>query len=187
LAFTTALVKNTVLGAAVFETYGYAVEHMAPPPKQDEEADEYARASTPVHFVAGAIGGSVHGIVGTLWETAAGERTLRTLPKMTLHHSSAHAALFGSYEALKRLFLENLGLDSRSYQGPAYLGSISIAGGVAGQVQHIVSHFSEQWLRLEETEATAVRTIRPPVMRNVLMAFPASAVAFVAFEYGRSP
>ena len=218
-----ALVKNTILGASVFETYCYTVAYLAPPPpvptrRDDPNStttannnnvslnvdDEYARASLGVHTVAGACGGAVHGLVGTLWETVAGERAsfVNGLPPMILHHASAHAALFGSYELLKRQFLEWSGLDSQSQHGPAYLASVSVAGGIAGQVQHIMSHYSEQWLRLDDVVATAESAatttaatestttvslkIRPPAVRSVLMAFPASAIGFIAFEYGRS-
>jgi hypothetical protein len=229
LVVCKALVKNTLLGAAVFETYCYTVVQLAPPPppptsspptpsrhddthsSTHDTEDEYARASLGVHVVAGACGGTVHGVVGTVWETVAGERALSLvpgiLPPMILHHASAHAALFGSYELLKRQFLLWSGLDSQSQHGPAYLASVSVAGGMAGQAQHILSHYTEQWLRLEDgtagtaaaataesTTATATATaestanlkIRPPALRSVLMAFPASAIGFIAFEYGRS-
>jgi hypothetical protein len=188
LYYFAALVKNLVLGAAVFETYCYTVEHLAPPGK---DGDEYARASVPTHFVAGALGGSVHGIVGTVWEAAAGERTLHHLGRLNLHHSAAHATLFGSYEGLKRLFVATTSLSSSSdsqYQGPTYLGSVCFAGGMAGQLQYIVSHYTEQSLRLEADvgESTLVTSMRrPPILRNFLMAFPPSAIGFIAFEYGR--
>ena len=67
-----------------------------------------------------------------------------------------------------------------------------MAGGVAGQVQHVASHYTEQWLRLEEGAMATTSTtrnvwkVRPPLLRSVLMAFPASSIGFVAFEYGRS-
>jgi hypothetical protein len=188
LYYFAALVKNLVLGAAVFETYCCTVEHLAPP---GQDGDEYARASVPAHVVSGALGGSVHGVVGTVWEAAAGERTLHhiSLGKMTLHHSAAHATLFGSYEGLKRLFVATNSSSSDSqHQGPAYLGSVSVAGGMAGQLQYIMSHYTKQWLRLEADvgEATVVTSMRrPPVLRNILMAFPPSAIGFIAFEYGR--
>jgi hypothetical protein len=167
--------------------------------------------------MAGALGGGVHGIVGTLWDHVAATTTkptttikndfskqgrlvatlTTTLPRMTCHHGMAHAALFGSYELVKRQLLHMTGLDSTLlHHGPAYLGSIVVAGGVAGQVQHVMSHYTEQWLRLEEgvvileatttTTAMSVLKFRPPVMRSVVMAFPASAIGFVAFEYGRN-
>jgi hypothetical protein len=91
------------------------------------------------------------------------------------------------------------------HAGPAYLGSIVVAGGMAGQVQHVMSHYTEQWLRLgeeggvmvgivEDAATTATTTsstrnifkVRPPILRSVIMAFPASAIGFVAFEYGRN-
>lgn len=159
---------------------------VAPQRDDDQAGDEYTRATVPVHFVAGALGGTVHGIIGTIWEIVAREQTFQMIPKMTLHHSLAHASLFGSYEVWKRLFLHSSGLDTGSelYQGTKYLGTVSIAGGLAGQMQHVVSHYSELWLRLEEGDSIAVRR-GAPAMRQVWLAFPPSAVAFVAFEYGR--
>ena len=253
------MVKNTLLGAAVFETYCYTVETLAPPatdnsmivhnnnnnnnnndqevdyddPKNDNSKsslDAYARASPLLHTVAGTLGGGVHGILGTLWETAASKlgststvvtattvsslsSPLLAMPRMTLHHGMAHGALFGSYEIWKRQLLQSYsaaaGVDATTISlhdaGHAYLACVLVAGGLAGQVQHLMSHYTEQWLRLEEgpsavmMEATSssssssstsmttnVLRFRPPVLRSVLIAFPASAVGFVAFEYGRS-
>jgi hypothetical protein len=42
------MVKNTLLGAAVFETFEYMVTYLAP--DNGEEQDAYARASIGSHF-----------------------------------------------------------------------------------------------------------------------------------------
>ncbi|KAI2512094.1 hypothetical protein MHU86_2382 [Fragilaria crotonensis] len=262
VSFAITMGKNTLLGAAVFETYCYAVEKFAPPAidtnssssigmhrdssgdDQDDDdtthdinpkssLDAYARASPLLHTVAGTLGGGVHGIVGTLWDTAAwrfgttsttsllsSSSPLVSMPRMTLHHGMAHGALFGSYELSKRTLLQSFSGASAGFDATStttttslhdaghthgYLACVIVAGGLAGQVQHVMSHYTEQWLRLEEgpgavmmEEATSTSSstskpmttnilkFRPPVLRSVLMAFPASAVGFVAFEYGRS-
>lgn len=84
-SFSSNLLKNTLLGMAVFESYGYVVGSLAPPQtpvlshvdniRADESSeddglssvilngtDEYSRASLPVHFLAGSLAGTIHGI-----------------------------------------------------------------------------------------------------------------------------
>ena len=141
------MLKNTLLGAAVFETYCYTVESFAPLAKNGSSAstmirnndddnddrhddvdhftkcsDAFSRASPAFHAMSGALGGAVHGIVGTLLESStatARDMTTTTttmnrfwitsttiLPRMTLHHGISHAGLFGSYEIWKRQLLQ---------------------------------------------------------------------------------
>jgi hypothetical protein len=154
----------------------------------DSSFDAYARATVAHHTISGGLGGAVHGVVGTIWESMAGEQRLRQLPQLTLHHSLAHATLFGSYEACKRVGLHLSELDSASLHGPAYLASVSVAGGIAGQIQHIISHYSEQILKLEETAVSniVIQNLRSPTWRSVWMSFPSSSIGFIAFEYGKS-
>jgi hypothetical protein len=196
-----AFVKNTILGAAVFEVYSYSIEHwifrtLPNPAVQDElltttlpdcTQDAYARATVVHHTLSGGLGGAVHGVVGTMWESMAGEQRLRQLPRLTLHHSLAHATLFGTYETCKRIGLHLAELDSSSLHGPAYLASVSVAGGVAGQIQYIISHYSEQILKIEETTVSNIfmQNLRSPTWRSVWIAFPSSSISFIAFEYGK--
>jgi len=196
--------KNTILGAAVFESYEYTVFRLAPPPPSIEnmrkesnesaieviEHDAYARASLKTHYFAGAIGGSVHAVASTFWESLWKPSLIRILPAMTIHHAIAHSVLFGSYETTKRSLVS----DSQRHDEIPYFTSVTLAGGVAGQIQQVVSTYTEQWLRIEVVEETPQPFTRhmvrfkatPPTVRSVVFAFPPSAISFVAFEYGKS-
>ena len=225
--FATSVVKNTLLGMLVFESYGYTIAMLAPTPniaivgdgakgeqtlssggdfRVDDEQDdidddelvpgvlddEYARASVAAHFLAGAVGGSAHGVAETVLE-----RPLlfhRRLPLMTAHHGLAHAVLFGSYESFKRA-MEDDCLSVAGDNQLGYLVSFTLAGGFAGQLQHVVSHYTEQILIPESSGSPAIgnrsslvallRRLSLPTLRPTLMAFLPGAIGFVAFEYGK--
>jgi hypothetical protein len=224
-SFATTVLRNTLLGLAVFESYGYMIGRWAPPLTAevaavagddtdtdtdtwmvvrqlvddendqvvvDDEPDEYARASLPVHFGAGFLAGSVHGIAASVMEGHA-----TNLPRYamlhTVHHSLAHSILFGSYEAIKRTILHQVHSidDSTQYFGGAYLTAFGVAGGMAGQLQHITSHYTEEWLGLSSSNSNSspltasLRRVPAPALRPVLWAFPPSAIGFIAFEYGK--
>ena len=216
------MMKNMILGAAVFETYCYVVQHWAPPSgsttltginqvalNKDKDKDNWnpvpsaPRTSTSLlddpmtlaspgwHAVAGGIGGAVQGIMVTVWDCLA-VMTATTTPTSTaphvmvaepnrmlrflLHPSTwSHAALFGSYESLKRQWVqmcENTSsttptTTSRSSPRIApmeacqdksiptlslpwnwiQLSSVVVAGGVAGQVHHVTNHYLEHIVR----------------------------------------
>jgi len=118
------------------------------------------------------------------------------------HHSLAHSVLFGSYQLTKRLLLQQLP-DSTKHSpnhtgynnDTVHIAAIAVAGGLAGQFQHIISHFSEQWLGLadynETKHSSSSSLLRRftlaswPTWRSTMMAFPPSAIGFLAFEYGK--
>jgi hypothetical protein len=195
---STGFVKNTLLGLAVFEVHGAVVERMAPPAASDDDTkDPYERASVATHAFAGSLGGCAHGVAGTVWDTAVaapeGRRAvLRSMPGMMMHHGLAHVVLFGGYEGSKRMFLSYLNtnnannINSIELEGTEpvtrveYLGCVAVAGGLAGQAQHFVSHYSEQFF----TTPTFRWTL--PTLRPLLVAFGPSSIAFVALEYGRN-
>ena len=199
LAFTKTFVKNTFLGTAVYETYGYTVTRLAPPPAEDRmttmrkisdvdddiinELDEYERASLPSHVTAGWLAGSVHGVLSSLLEQYSHSQLARYTALNTFHHSMAHAVLFGSYESIKRFSLPA----DENYYGIPYLAVFTVAGGLAGQIQFLCSHYIEQYLGL--TNESLIPSLRRPMIhplaRSLLMSFPPSAIGFVAFEYGK--
>ncbi|KAL7466225.1 hypothetical protein ACHAXS_006528, partial [Conticribra weissflogii] len=96
--------------------------------------------------------------------------TLPYASSSILHHSVAHSVLFGSYQFTKRFLLRQYSLStfdaddhdfsaSSSSSSPdprenilAHASIIAVAGGLAGQFQHVTSHFTEQWLRLGEAD-----------------------------------
>mmetsp|Transcript_19720 Transcript_19720/g.29265 ORF Transcript_19720/g.29265 Transcript_19720/m.29265 type:complete len:329 (-) Transcript_19720:126-1112(-) len=205
LAFGTNLLKNTILGMAVFESYGYVVSKTAPLPTEQasnvvvrrlvdeenseaflDEPDEYARATLPAHFGAGFLAGSIHGIGSTFSERHVNLARFGAIN--TVHHSLAHSLLFGSYEAIKRIIIsqEHFIDEDTEYYGVGYLSAFGFAGGIAGQVQHVASFYSEQWLGLSNsTLRLSFRSAAAPSLWSTLLAFPPSAIGFIAFEYGK--
>ena len=121
-----------------------------------------------------------------------------------LHHSLAHSTLFGSYQLTKRLLSSqmhdyNLGENDSNSLGNVNNdtirgATIAVAGGVAGQVQHVISHCSEHWLlnntsTITSSSTSLLRFVASssswPTWRSTVMAFPPSAIGFLAFEYGK--
>ncbi|KAL9182421.1 hypothetical protein ACHAXT_013073 [Thalassiosira profunda] len=185
----------------------------------DDQTDAMDRATLPQHFFAGAMGGASHAVLSLALEvkvnasgdalssSAKGSNYTLTNPlqpqkalqiqvpamrysaSSILHHSLAHSVLFGSYQGTKRLLLHATNDPADGHSDGKHIASIAMAGGLAGQLQHIMSHFTEQMLGLtEETKispsATLLRRLRP-TWRSTMLAFPASAVGFLAFEYGK--
>lgn len=199
-SFVSSVVKNTILGVIVFETYSYSVGYLAD--DTIDSLDEYARASLGSHYFAGANAGCAHSVASSVLESMNQKPRISVVGVNMIHHGIAHSLLFGSYETIKRSIMRQLpeDFDTKQHIGIGYLGSVALSGGIAGQIQHVASHFTEQWLRLGDFESAATSGIRknssdffsrvvsasPPTVRHTLLAFPASAIGFVAFEYGRS-
>ena len=127
--FTGNLVKNTILGMAVFSTYEEAIDrHPEPDPEMMDPTYSVARpvSSTQLsqHFVAGFCAGSVHAGLGSVMESfgslvwqplyhrfrsqgvapvAVSNAAKTTFFPNLLQHSTSHAVLFGSYETVKRM------------------------------------------------------------------------------------
>lgn len=173
------------------------IERMAPPPAKNDVSDPYARASMLTHAVAGSAAGCAHGVAGSVWDAAfaAGREERRAVLRGTVgmiaHHAVAHSVLFASYEATKRLCVSNFTSHSNELGGEGVepvirvetLGCVAVAGGLAGQAQHLVSHYSEQ---VFTSTTLPIRWTAPPVLRPLLVAFFPSSIAFVALEYGRN-
>ena len=244
--FGTSLVKNTVLGTIVFESYCWMVANTdsllrAPTKRRSPgEADHIVINNTPAqgdheqvvsvvptpiyrdvfettpvvaHYMAGAVGGSLQGVFGSLWDTTALSLASRKLALPTffqplvrniVQHAVAHSILFGSYETCKRLILGGI-FDSNSddpgqqqqqqeqeqlgpvasllpHQRLEYFTGVAVAGGMAGQLQHIASFMLEQQPGAPQN---FLRWSALPSLRSTLWAFPPSAIAFLAFEYGK--
>jgi hypothetical protein len=179
-------VKNTILGIVVFDGYDNIVEEMASrtltSDQQKSDGDDYhannaldppeshsynpsAIASVPQHFVAGAAAGSLHSMLTLVFDSVQ-SRSLPT-PKncsyVTLHHSFAHAILFGSYEGTKRLLghdksilgfaqLKDDDADDDSSMHWNHVAVTAFAGGTAGILQACVSHYTGMWFGVETTE-----------------------------------
>ena len=185
--------KNTLLGLVVFESYGAVLEYSASRSSlsEIESRDPYAAAPAG-HAFAGAVGGGAHGLLVFMWEWVAGTTSSSPSPgiaRSMIHHGMAHAVLFGAYEASKRSLLSLVGDETgHSIQRSRfdYLGVVAIAGGLAGQAQHWISHYSEHFLILNPSRTKSLALPPRPTIRPMLMAFLPSSIAFVAFEYGRA-
>lgn len=127
------------------------------------------------------------------------------IPGMIAHHGLSHAVLFGSYELSKRLIFAHWiygtryshhrdddnyinehhvkNMNHEPMVKVEYLAYIFLAGGIAGQAQHISSHFTEKWFLLNSYPA--FQSWRTILFSLVMSSFP-SGIAFVALEYGRS-
>lgn len=178
------------------EKLGHDSTHDTANDDDDEEAflslartDAYSRASLPIHFFSGSIAGTIHGLASSLMEGNVTSHSMtRYTTFNTIHHSMAHAMLFGSYETIKRTMLQYSDEEERLQNRAYYLVTMALAGGLAGQMQHVASHYMEAILGLSNHTLqidwrTTVST--PMAIRPLLWAFPPSAIGFIAFEYGK--
>ena len=198
-SFGRAFAVNTFLGIAVYATYEGSVDRLAASYSDasgGEVEDACERATLPQHFAAGAAGGGAHAVLTLAVDSmprSTGSLGL-SLPSVgyalssCAHHSFAHALLFGSYQGTKRLLMSTR--EDPGGQSSHHLGVVALAGGFAGQCQHVCSHFAEQWLGLAEMSRGLdwrhrMRVAAWPTLRSTMVSFPPSAVGFVAFEYGK--
>jgi hypothetical protein len=180
--------------------------------------DAFSRTSVQQHFGAGVVGGSVHSVLLMTFQSGAfirenGFNGLRMMTMSsfssisawsvvhTFHHGVAHGLLFSSYEGTKRLLfsdtlLHRLHISPFQNENSSLNDVIKIgfAGGVAGQIQHLASHYTEAWLlgAGEDRRRTYLKDIKKnkifvpgPSFKSILLAFPPSAIGFIAFEFGK--
>jgi hypothetical protein len=182
--------------------------------------DAMDRAALPLHFLAGAAGGAAHAALslalGTTLAVGAEVAPSSSSPpppamhvrvpaarysaSTFLHHSLSHSVLFGTYQLSKRSLARLRPHLRRDGTAAARDGdddalrfaTVAVAGGLAGQCQHVAGHLSERWLGLaaEESPPSSLRRLvmSPsswPTWRSTALTFPLSAVGFLAFEYGK--
>lgn len=160
-------------------------------PKLTLPVDAYARASLSLHALAGLVGGLAHGVVESAWDNvsaaaAARKAEIAKLHRTALYHGVSHSSLFASYEGIKRLLFPMF--DEAEVTRVEFLGCVAMAGGFAGQVQHVLSYYLEQVLIVQPGNSlpTGFAQVPRPAIRPLLFAFVPTSIAFVAFEYGRS-
>lgn len=180
----------------------------------DEHDDAMERATLPQHFFVGGLGGTSHAVLSLALEMKLSRNesalakqeqginskvaklnrfhlqhpTINYSLASICHHSLAHAILFGSYQATKRTLLSNVSLPDNNNNNThdiTHATIIATAGGVAGQLQHITSHLSEQYLGISGTRVSSLRHLTWPTFRSTMFAAPAASIGFVAFEYGK--
>jgi hypothetical protein len=136
-------------------------------PQEVHSYNPSAIASVPQHFVAGAAAGSLHSMLTLVFDSLQSRSlpTLRNCSYVTLHHSFAHAILFGSYEGTKRLLGHDQSIlgfaqlkddddddDDDSSMHWNHVAVTAVAGGTAGILQTCVSHYTGMWFGVETTE-----------------------------------
>ena len=190
--------------------------HIQPNLQQEEQIDKETkdddmdRATLPQHFFAGGMAGISHSILSLTFEIKKSDvaaskgrttnpihlhfPTFRYSSAYITHHSLAHSVLFGSYQTSKRMLINSIPdstKDEENNDSIRHIASITLAGGIAGQFQHITSHISEQCLGLVNESKNSTSLLRRlkvaswPSLRSTLLSFPPSAIGFLAFEYGK--
>jgi hypothetical protein len=177
----------------------------------EETDDAMDRATLPQHVLSGCLGGASHAILSLVLEMKLHKNSKVDVPgqgmnwnsKMLMsnrfhlqyptinyslaslfHHSLAHAVLFGSYQTTKRVLLSNISSNNSNID-ITQATIIATAGGIAGQLQHVTSHFSEQILGISGPRISSFYRLTWPTMRSTLLAAPTSSIGFVAFEFGK--
>ena len=217
LRYTNLLIKNIILGVAVFEIHERSIHHFH---RDHTKKDSKSKMDETIsqHFAAGVIAGVAHSILHMTFESTTHMLSSRNQIKMilpsssefsslfswsiahTAHHGIAHGFLFSSYEYMKRALFQNSPRESPARE-TKFMDMIKIgfAGGIAGQIQHIASHYTEIWLRVGEDDNVRSywqerskllshwRLIGAgPSMRSICMSFPPSGIGFIAFEFGKT-
>ena len=190
--------------------------HIQPNLQQEEQIDKETkeddmdRATLPQHFFAGGLAGISHSILSLTFEIKKSDvaaskgrttnpihlhfPTFRYSSAYITHHSLAHSVLFGSYQTSKRMLINSIPDSTKDEENNDFIGhivSITLAGGIAGQFQHVTSHLSEQCLGLVNERKNSTSLLRRlkvaswPSLRSTLLSFPPSAIGFLAFEYGK--
>lgn len=211
-SFGYAVAKNSLLGTAVFESYDFVLQTLAHSKVMRGSCNEKMDAPPtqipfPWHFGAGMCAGAAHAGLQVTIEAVA----LQTRPAVltcigtALHHIPAHGVLFGSYEVFKSALLEgssHLHEQLVEFDEPAqreigtwHVVAVATAGGLAGQLQHMVSHFTESlgepvgshksFRHFLQEWFGNLRLTGMPSARSLFVAFPSTALAFVAFEFGK--
>lgn len=172
----------------MFETYTIVIKKAAEFESRDHPP-QHTSKNVPVawHIVGGASGGLAHGVAATAIDWVSGLPAALPKPvsiqRVLMHHGFAHSVLFGSYEIAKRLLLGIVDEgEANELSRVEFLGCVAVSGGFAGQLQHVVSHYSEQVLLVSSpSRALWIR----PALGPLIWAFFPSSIAFVALEYGR--
>eukprot|EP00053_Salpingoeca_punica_P013108 m.117954 g.117954 ORF g.117954 m.117954 type:complete len:278 (-) comp16110_c0_seq4:2313-3146(-) len=168
-------VRGTAMGVVLFSTYSYVKDRI--------HVDE----TRPLHVfgketASGSIAGIVHGVCNHTLERAL--RNPSSLAGTAVSHAMSHGSLFGTYGLTKTLLLDSND-ERESYKG---IACIAAAGCIAGMVQEAVS------IHTTEAETEGLASLRPSLasaltrmpLRQIIMAAPASALGFLAFEYAES-
>jgi hypothetical protein len=176
---------STLMGIAVFGTYDGILHGWQHQHQHQHGSTEKEMASVALHTTAGAAAGVARSVFWMIWEGAVHQhfRQPRFFIRTTLHHSVGYGALFGSYQAFRHSLAGIFDQTSPSSVNDSHhhhhrLINISLAGGFAGQVHHVVSHYTSH------AKVFYPSLPPPPRLRPTVLSFGPMALGFLAFEYG---
>jgi hypothetical protein len=198
--------EGILLGVAVFGTYEYVLHQFqqssssSPPPLPPLNENSTTSSSNKlhsvlVHMTAGAAAGVAQSACWMLWESLVhgNWQLLAHRPhfclRTTVHHAGGYMALFGSYQFIRQCLLTPVLLEAAtttttprenetiqtSLWEPA---ATFMAGGVSGQIHHVVNHYTSHW------KLTHTTWPRPPRLGPTTATFIPIALSFTAYEYG---
>mmetsp|Transcript_236 Transcript_236/g.331 ORF Transcript_236/g.331 Transcript_236/m.331 type:complete len:182 (+) Transcript_236:1-546(+) len=153
-----------------------------------------------VHAGAGMGAGVMRSMFWMAWEaTVHDSNWIRQHPKFcvrtTIHHAFGYGALFGSYQGIRQCLilsdpllpildnvLPNQKQDEKARavtyaQWCPFLYSF-VSGGMAGQIHHILSHYTGHWKQFRSNIPP------PPRLYPTMTSFGTMALCFAAFEHG---
>jgi hypothetical protein len=190
-----------MMGMVVFGTYEATLKYL-------ERRKEYNIGETPVivHAGSGMSAGVARSIFWMGWEKAVHKKKwIQEHPwfcvRTTIHHAIGYGALFGSYQGMRQSLVSVDPLSIISDGATAVLKEMNdsseesvwnpssvtdsipfaytvVAGGIAGQVHHVLNHYTSHWKQF--------RTKIPPLPRfhPTISSFGTMALCFAAFEHG---
>ena len=180
--------EGVFLGVVVFGTYDTIIKRWA----RKHEKDEDISRSLLLDFGAGAAAGFAQSISRILWEEVVYKSNfLREHPQFCVrtivHNSLGYGALFGSYRGIREALIRYSSYETFEYSLGRVLpventpkGSLCtfVAGGLAGQIHHVLNHYTHHWRSF-----SAGKMSRPRI-RPMINAFLPTALCFFAFEHG---
>jgi NADH:ubiquinone oxidoreductase subunit len=140
-----------------------------------------------LHGIAGAASGVSRSLFWVGWERFVYDipHSLAFSWRTIIHHAIGHGMLFGGYYGLRTILLEIRTKKSaiRGNEDEDYYPIVAsfIAGGWAGQLHHMVQHYTSHW---RDFRVRLHQSPRPPRIRSIMTAFAPMAMCFAAFEHG---
>lgn len=190
------------MGMVVFGTYDLTLKYL-----ERRKEYSIGETPVIVHAGSGVAAGMARSIFWMAWERGIHQsHWLLKHPKFclrtTLHHACGYGALFGSYQGIRQFltFADPLAICDGAFgtlQGGDEISSSSsdydylpkspgvvplmytiVSGGLAGQIHHVLNHYTSHWRQF--------RSQIPPLPRfnPTLSSFGTMALCFAAFEHG---
>jgi hypothetical protein len=177
--------EAVLMGVAVFGTYDFVVHCW-----KEQHQETESKRSVLVDLGAGAAAGVVQSMFWISWETLVYKsQLLRDHPhfcmRVTAHNAVGFGGLFGSYQGIRQVLLASGAFEkvedsvsNELVEIPSGMVSTFLAGGLAGQFHHVLTHYTSHWKSNQ-------RKLPPmPRLRPTLSSFLPMALCFSAFDHG---